>query len=93
MDRGKRRFLKTMMSNVLDRQKWFENATCGRGFSRKRRRKSPFSKISGYVWTGKNDLKKLRVDANIFENGRKKSFVFKNIRICVDGALVEVHNQ
>ena len=53
MDRGKRRFLKTMTSNVvIDRQKRFENATCGRGFFRKREKKSSVSKISGYVWTG-----------------------------------------
>ena len=29
-----------MMSNVEDRQKRFENATCGRGFFRKREKKS-----------------------------------------------------
>ena len=41
-----------MTSNVMDRQKRFENATCTRGFFEKRRKKLPFSKISGYVWTG-----------------------------------------
>ena len=56
-----------MTSNVdgQARQKRFENATCGRGFFRKR-----ISKISGYVWTGKNDL---NVDAHFFENGRNKA--------------------
>ena len=41
------------------------------------------------MWTGKNDLKTLRVDADFFENGRKKGSVnvFKNIRIRVDGAI------
>ena len=52
MDGRKRRFLKMMTSNVVDRQKRFENATCGRGFFRKRRKKPPFSKISRYVWMG-----------------------------------------
>ena len=39
-------------------------------------------------WTGKKDFKMLRVDADFFENGRKKSSVSKNIRIRVDGAIV-----
>ena len=73
MDRGQRRFSKTMTSNVVDRQKRFENTTCGRGLFRKWREKTPFSKISGYVWTGKNDLKTLRVDTDFFENRRKKA--------------------
>ena len=41
-----------MTSNVVDRQKRFENATCGRGFFENGRKKLPFSKISGYVLTG-----------------------------------------
>ena len=32
MDGGKRRFSKTMTSNVVDRQKRFESARRGRGF-------------------------------------------------------------
>ena len=40
----------------MDRQKQFENATCGRGFFRKRMKKRPFSKISGYVWTGPDSI-------------------------------------
>ena len=39
MDRGKGRFSKSMTSNVVDRQKRFENAVCGRGFLRKREEK------------------------------------------------------
>ena len=35
------------------------------------RKEPPFSKISGYVLTGKNDLKTLRVDADFFENRRR----------------------
>ena len=69
MDRGKRRFSKTMTSNVVDRQKRFENTTSGRGFFSETEKKNPFSKISGYVWTGQKDLKTLRVDAEFFENG------------------------
>ena len=58
---------------LRDRQNEFKNATCGRGyFSRKRRKNPPFSKISGYVWTGQFDLKTLRVDADFsVENGKK----------------------
>ena len=37
------------------------------------------------LWTGKNDLKKLRVDVAFFENG-EESAVFKNVRIRVGGA-------
>ena len=37
-------------------------------------------------WTGKNNLKTLRVDADFFENGGKKN-IFKNIRIRVDRQL------
>ena len=44
VDRGKRRFSKTMMSNVVDRQKRLENATCGRGLFRKRKKPSIFKK-------------------------------------------------
>ena len=36
----------------VDRQKWFENVTCGRGFFENESKKDPFSKISGYVLTG-----------------------------------------
>ena len=28
--------------------------------------------FNDFVWTGENDLKTLRVDANIFENGEEK---------------------
>ena len=38
-----------------------------------------------YVWTGENDAKTLRVDAD-FLNKEKKSCVFKRIRIRVDRA-------
>ena len=68
------------------RQKRFENAMCERGFFRKRRKQPSFSKISGYVWTGKNDLKTLCVDADFFRKRRKKPPFSKNNRICVDGA-------
>ena len=27
--------------------------------------------VCGYVWTGKNDVMRLRVDAETFENGKK----------------------
>ena len=30
------------------------------------------------MWTGQNDAKKLRVDANFFENGEKKKVPFSN---------------
>ena len=43
VDRGKRRFSNTMTSNVVDRQKRFEDASCGRGFVEKGK-KSPFQK-------------------------------------------------
>ena len=69
MDREKRRFSKTMTSNVVDRQKRFENTTSGRGFFSETEKKTRFAKISGYVWTGKNYLKTLRVDADFFGNG------------------------
>ena len=72
MDRGKRRFSKTMTSNVVDRQKRLENATCGRGFFRKRIKKTPRFQKYPDMWKGKNDLKTLCVDADFFENGRKK---------------------
>ena len=36
----------------VDGRKRFEYATCGCVFFWKRRKKSPFSKISRYVWTG-----------------------------------------
>ena len=35
----------------VDRRKRFEYATCGRVFFENGEEKSPFSKISGYVWT------------------------------------------
>ena len=35
----------------VDGGKRFKYATCGRKFFQKRRKKSAFSKISGYVWT------------------------------------------
>ena len=28
--------------------------------------------VSGYVWTGKNDVMRLRVDAESFKNGKKR---------------------
>ena len=37
------------------------------------------------LWTGKNDLKTLRVDAAFLENG-EESAVFKNVQIRVGGA-------
>ena len=41
MDRVKPRFSKTITSHVVDRQKRLENATCGRGFFRKRQKNNP----------------------------------------------------
>ena len=35
----------------VDGRKRFKYATCGREFFQKRRKKPPFSKTSGYVWT------------------------------------------
>ena len=61
-----------MMSNVVDRQKQFENAMCGRGFFHKQGEKKTFSKVSGYMWTCKNDLKVLCVDTDFIKNRRKK---------------------
>ena len=49
------------------------------------RAQSYFLRFCVYVWTGENDSNTLRVDANFFKNGEKKS-VFKNIRIRVDRA-------
>ena len=43
-----------MTSNVVDKQKRFENATCGRGFFSKTGEKTSVFKVSGYVWTGPN---------------------------------------
>ena len=37
---------------LVDGPKRIQYATCGREFFRTRRKKSPFSKISGYVWKG-----------------------------------------
>ena len=44
------------------------------------------SGISVFAWTGENDSKTLRVDADFFDNGGKK-IVFKRKRIRVDGTL------
>ena len=44
----------------------FENAACGRRFFLNAEKKTPFSKIPGYVWTVKYDSKMLRVDAGYF---------------------------
>ena len=49
-------------------------------------KKSPFSKIPGYVWMVKYDSKTLRVDADFFKYGEKIS-VFKNTRLRVDGQI------
>ena len=46
---------------------------------------SVFGRFSVFVWTIENDLDALRLDADIFENG-KNVCVFKRIRIRVDGA-------
>ena len=46
---------------------------------------SPCSKISGYLWTVKHDLKTLGVGADFSKYGEKIS-VFENIRLRVDGA-------
>ena len=43
------------------------------------------NRFSVYKWTGEYDLKKPRMDTNVFENGEKR-FVFKQKRITVDGA-------
>ena len=60
--------------------------TCARGFFLKTDKKNPpFSKTMGYVWTEKNDLKTLRVDADFSKKGGKK-LRFQNIRIREDGA-------
>ena len=40
------------MRIFLKTEGFFEYATCGRKFFQKRRKKTPFSKISAYVWTG-----------------------------------------
>ena len=45
-----------------------------------------------YVWTGENDAKTLRVDANFLKT-EKKSCVFKGIRIRVDRALVSIESK
>ena len=77
MDKGKRRSSKTMTSNVEDRQKRFENATCGRGFFRKREKKSSVFKTIEIVWTGpythrQTPLKRVQllVIANLFFIGQ-----------------------
>ena len=36
-----------------------------------------------YVWTGENDAKTLRVDANFFENGEKKLRFQTNTETCI----------
>ena len=43
---------------------------------------------TGCEGTGEFDLNMLRVDGDIF-NPKRKNCGLKNIRICVDGALVE----
>ena len=46
----------------VDGRKRFEYATCGRNFFHKRRKKTPFSKISAYVWTGPKCINNLIPD-------------------------------
>ena len=38
-----------------------------------------------YLWTGENDAKTLRVDANLFENGEKKLRCQTNMDTCGQG--------
>ena len=38
-----------------------------------------------YLWTGENDAKTLRVDANLFENGEKKLRFQTNTDTCGQG--------
>ena len=40
----------------------------------------------GCAWTGELDFNTLRVDEEKSLNPERKSCVFKNIQICVDGA-------
>ena len=50
-------------------------------------KKSPISKIPGYVWMVKYDSKTLRVDADFSKNTEKKNLHFKkNTRLRVDEA-------
>ena len=48
--------------------------------------KSPFLKITGYVWMVKYDSKTLGVDADFFLNTEEKICVFENNRLRVDEA-------
>ena len=41
-----------------------------------------------YVWTGENDAKTLRVDANFFENEEKKLRFQTNTDTCGQGLIV-----
>ena len=43
-----------------------------------------------FVWTGENDLKTLRVDANIFENGERKMRFQTKTDTCGRGLKVSV---
>ena len=48
--------------------------------------------MSGYVWTGKNDLKMLRW-TRIFSKTGEKSPVFKNIQTRVDRTFVYISSK
>ena len=66
-------------SFVVDRQKRFENATCGRGVFRKRRKKTSVFKN---IWIRVNRQKRFEnatCERGFFENGRKKPRPFSKI--------------
>ena len=48
-------------------------------------------RISIALWTGENDSNTLRVDPRKFTQTGKRISVFKNIRIPMDGALIQVY--
>ena len=81
--RGKRRFSKTMTSNVVDRQlERFENSTCERGLFQKT---SVFKNIRMRVDRQKR-FENATCERGFFRKREKKTSVFKNLRIRVDGA-------
>ena len=96
VDGRKRRFPNTMTSCPGSRIAFphirFENVTCGRSFFLMRRKKAPFSKIPGYVWTVKYDLKTLRVDADFFflNTEKKKSRFRKYLATCGRGLKAHI---
>ena len=77
----------------MDTQKRFENATCGRGFFRKRKKKtSVFRNIRIRVDRQKR-FENVTCGRGFFsKTGEKKPSILKNVRIRVDGAIISVVN-